>query len=271
MVFEAEAVGLLLAARLLLTRREVTFPVSILVDNQAAIRSGENPLAKPGHYLLLHFRNLMHQVLDNKDIDRNAVTIRWIAGHMEVEGNEVADREAKLAAKGEDKSSPIKKLPLLLQKPLPFSVSALKQSHNSRLKKLWRAEWEKSPRFPHLSGLNPSLPSKAFMKLTGSLRKRQAGLYIQLRTGHAPLNKHLHRFKRSDTPNCLQCGEATPETVHHYLFICPCYDRERFILERNVGRKVFCLSHLLSHESAKKHLLRYINEMKHLKATFGEV
>ena len=37
MVFKAEAMGLLLVACLLLTRREVTFPVSILVDNQVAI------------------------------------------------------------------------------------------------------------------------------------------------------------------------------------------------------------------------------------------
>ena len=58
-VFEAEAVGLLLAAQLLLTRNEASFPTSVLADNQAVIRSGENLSAKPGHYLLLHFRNLV--------------------------------------------------------------------------------------------------------------------------------------------------------------------------------------------------------------------
>ena len=40
MVFEAEAVGLILAAHLLLIRNEVTFPPTIFADNQAVIRSG---------------------------------------------------------------------------------------------------------------------------------------------------------------------------------------------------------------------------------------
>jgi len=199
------------------------------------------------------------------------VTVRWIAGHKEVEGNKVADREAKLAAKGEAKSSPKHKLPSALWKHLPRSIPTLKQSHNAKLKKIWNDEWSKSPCFPHLSTINPTLPSKAFMKLTGSLCKRQAGLYMQLRTGHTPLNKHLFCFKCSDTPNCLQCGNSTPETVHHFLFICPRYNRERFILERAISQKVYHAAYLLTHPDARVHLLCYINETTQLKMTFGEV
>ena len=103
-VFEAEAVGLLLAAHLLLKTNEVTFPASILADNQAVIRSGANPTAKPGHYLLLRFRNLIRHLQNKKDINKKDITVRWIAGHEDVEGNEVADREVKLAAKGEVES-----------------------------------------------------------------------------------------------------------------------------------------------------------------------
>jgi len=270
-VFEAEAVGLILAAHLLSTKNEATFPASILADNQAVIRSGENLTAKSGHHLLLRFRNSIRRLQDKKDLDKKDVTVRWIAGHKDVEGNEVADREAKLAAKGALYSSPKKKLPMSLRKPLPRSISALKQAHNARLKKLWKEEWTRSPRFPHMSSIDPSLPSKAFMKLIGNLQKRQAGLYTQLRTGHVPLNKHLHRFKRSDSPNCLQCGDTTPETVHHLLFTCPRYDRERFILERDVGRKAYHVAHLLSNAKAKVHLLRYVNETRRLAPTFSEV
>ena len=125
-VFKAEAVGLILAARLQITRPETSFPASILVDNQVVIRSGERPTAKPGHYLLLHFRNLMHQLHEEKDSSREDVMVRWIAGHQEVKGNKVADREAKLAVKGEAKSSPRHKLPSALQKHLPRRIPALK-------------------------------------------------------------------------------------------------------------------------------------------------
>ena len=261
-VFKAEAVGLILAAHLLSMKNEATFPASILADNQAIIRSSENPTAKPGHYLLLRFRNTIRWLQNKKDIGKEEVMVRWIAGHEDVEGNEVADREAKLVAKGEAESSPRNNLPASLRNPLPHSISALKQAHNERLKKLWRKEWTSSPHFHHMSSIDPSLPSKSFMKLIGGLQKRQAGLYTQLRTGHAPLNKHLHRFKRSDTPNCLQCGDTTPETVHHFLFTCPRYDREKFIMERDVGRKVYHTAYLLSNANAKTRLLRYINETK---------
>lgn len=213
----------------------------------------------------------MRHLHGKKDSNREDVTVRWIAGHEDVEGNEVADREAKLAAKGEARSSPRNKLPIALREQLPRSIPALKQGHNAKLKKLWKDEWSISSRFPHLSTIDPTLPSKAFMKLTGSLCKHQTSLYTQLRTGHAPLNKHLFRFKCSNTPNCLQCGDSTPETVHHFLFICPRYDRERFILERDVGRKVYHIAHLLAHPSARAHLLRYINKTTRLKMTFGEV
>jgi len=226
-VFEAKAIGLILVAHLLLTRNEVPFPASILTYNQAVIWSGKNPSAKSGHYLLLHFRNLICHLQDKRDVNKEDLMVKWIAGHMEVKGNEVADREVKLAAKGETHSSPKKKSPSSLCKPLPHSVPALKQAHNVRLKGIWKDEWSESPHFPHTLSINSSLASKVFMKLVGGLPKCQAGLYTQLRTGHAPLNKHLFCSKRSNTPNCLQCRDITPKTVHHLLFTCPRYDRER--------------------------------------------
>ena len=97
-VFEAEAVGLLLAAHLLTQRREVTFAAMIFADNQAAIQSSSHPTAKPGHYLLIHFRKLMKRLQNKKNVDHEALSLNWIAGHADILGNELADREAKLAA-----------------------------------------------------------------------------------------------------------------------------------------------------------------------------
>ncbi|KAG2127091.1 hypothetical protein DEU56DRAFT_689516, partial [Suillus clintonianus] len=55
----AELVGLTLAAQLLATERDVTYPIAIFIDNQAALRSGELFSTKPGHYLIDHFRRLI--------------------------------------------------------------------------------------------------------------------------------------------------------------------------------------------------------------------
>lgn len=269
-VFEAEAAAMLLAAQLLRTRNETTYPVTILVDNQAVIRSSERPSAKPGHHLLLHFRSSIRKTLNRQELTRKDVTIRWIAGHMEVEGNERADREAKTAATRPDSSSPLKDLPPPLRNQLPQSVSALKQLHTARLKTLWTREWKSSPRYHRITAIDPQLPSSSFTKLAALLPKKQTGTYIQLRTGHIPLNSYLHRFKRSDSPNCLQCGEDRPENVHHYIFQCPRYDRERHILRNALGRDANSMAFLLSNKVAQTHLFKYISATKRLQHTHGE-
>ncbi|MCP4489189.1 MAG: hypothetical protein GY820_18035 [Gammaproteobacteria bacterium] len=45
---------------------------------------------------------------------------------------------------------------------------------------------------------------------------------IQLITGHAGLNKHLHTITKSDTNICPGC-EYEEETVGHFLGCCPAY------------------------------------------------
>ena len=270
-VFEAEAVGLILAAQLLVRFRGAKYPASIYVDNQAAVRSCVRPAARPGHYLLTRFRKLMKHLLRKIDIEPNMVTIKWIAGHTGNWGNELADREAKLAANSADNTSPRRQLPAVLKQPLPSSISALKQHHNSGLRSLWANLWKQSPRHQHIASIDPSLPSNAFTKLTNSIGKKHAAIYTQLRLGHLPLNKHLHRIKKSDTPLCLQCEDNKPENVHHYLFECRKYDRERHTLRLKLGRRALSVRCLLAEKRSQKPLFKYINETKRLSATFGDV
>lgn len=226
MVFKEEAVSLILATRLLSSRNEATFPATIFADNQVVIRSGANPSVKPGHYLLLHFRKLVCHLQDKKDLDDKAISLNWIARHSDIEGNELADREAKLAALRKDKASHHRGLPKTLHKSLPQSTSATKQTHRSELQEKWCEDWQKSPQHPHIKALDPSHTPKSFTRLAGQLKKKHTALDVQLHTGHIPLNKHLHRIKRSATPMCLQCGDAQIESIHHFLFDCPRYNRE---------------------------------------------
>jgi hypothetical protein len=55
-VHESEVVGLLLAAHLLSKEADIVKPISIFVDNQATIKSGDLFQTKPSHYLI----NLFH-------------------------------------------------------------------------------------------------------------------------------------------------------------------------------------------------------------------
>ena len=244
-MFEAEAVGLLLAAQLLTQRREASFPATIFADNQAVIRSSTHPTAKPGHYLLTHFRKLMKRLQNKKKVNSEALSLNWIAGHADILGNELADREARLAAISQTSATPRHLLPKILCKPLPLSISAAKQDHNARIQNEWQRLWKRSLRYDHMATIDSSLPSRAFTKLMKHLGKKQSSLYVQLRTGHTPLNKHLYRFKCSDTPLCLQCNDEHPESVHHFLFECQRYDRERHILCTRLGQKALSTRCLL--------------------------
>lgn len=120
-VFEAEEVGLTLAAKLIATEHHLTFPISISVDNQASIQSGESFQSHPGSYLADRFRRIMQKTArQHNNFD---VTVRWVPGHSNVHGNEEADKHAKLAAENKDNNSPPARLPHYLRHgTLPLSI-----------------------------------------------------------------------------------------------------------------------------------------------------
>ncbi|KIK33806.1 hypothetical protein CY34DRAFT_98974, partial [Suillus luteus UH-Slu-Lm8-n1] len=61
-VYEVEVVGLLLAAKLIATKRNMVYPASIFIDNQAAIQSGKSQYMYLGRYLVEHFHSLTVQL-----------------------------------------------------------------------------------------------------------------------------------------------------------------------------------------------------------------
>lgn len=105
MVYEAELVALTLAVYLLYTERDINFPVHIFVDNQAAIKSSDNPTSKPGHYLITKLHRLLRAVHRKYCCSKEEVIIQWVAGHQDVQDNTLADEEAKRATLHPDSTS----------------------------------------------------------------------------------------------------------------------------------------------------------------------
>ena len=300
-VYEAEAVAVTLGLHLLMGMKKVIEKATIGMDNQAVLMGMANQKSKASHHLM----DKIHDMLE----DLQAVQARrrgeriegyrrgrgrtrledgsvgwiewrlkrwcktrfvWTPGHEGIDGNERADEEAKRAAQGE--SSPAKDLPpFLRRKPLPLSVSATRQLLKKKMKQRWQGEWSSSPRFARTKQIDNSLPSDDYLHIIDQLRRNQASILTQLRTGHIPLNAILHRIRRLDTPDCPHCQHGTRETLFHYFLECPHYAGARRQLHARTGRRSSSIPFLLGSRKGIPHLLRYVDNTNRLKATFGEV
>ncbi len=127
-----------------------------------------------------------------------------------------------------------------------------------RVLERWRKEWEKSPRYRKMTRVDASLPSDRYFKIVKSLPKAVTALMTQLRTGHAPLNKHLHAISAAESLHCQHC-EGVPENVQHFLLTCLHYRSQRHQLRRGLGHRANDLSYLLTSAKAIPHVVDFVN------------
>ena len=118
--------------------------------------------------------------------------------------------------------------------------------------------------------VDPALPSSRFPKLVAPLARRNASLLIQLRTGHVPLNHHLHTIGRADTQRCPGCG-AAKETVLHFVLQCPKYALQRRVYFGPLGCNGQRRDYLLSMKEGIERLFKFVNATRRLHQTFGDL
>ena len=269
-VYNGEQVGMLLGLTLLLGESNVP-SVFMGVDNQAAIQATLATYSHSGHMLTDLFISLLDRTLEKHDLP--FLDIWWVPGHANIPGNEAVDEEAKKAARGD--SSPPNQLPPALKRKgrpvtLPLNKSALLQSSNKNLKLSITADFSSTARGMRLLTIDPSMPSGKFAALINSLPRRHASVLCQLRTGHVPLNHHLARIGKVDSPACPNCG-ANAETARHLILVCPAFLQARRVLERKVGRRRMKMEHLLTSAKSLPHLFHFLNSTERLRQTFGSL
>ncbi|KIJ61050.1 hypothetical protein HYDPIDRAFT_60899, partial [Hydnomerulius pinastri MD-312] len=81
---------------------------------------------------------------------------------------------------------------------------------------------------------------------------------LWLHTGHVVLNKHLHCVKKAESPDCPYCNN-NPETVEHFLLVCPQYVQECHILRNALRRNANSTLFLLTQPMAVGPLIGYVN------------
>lgn len=228
-VYEAELTGLLLGAHVVRCERRPVASVTFAADNQAAPQAPHRSRARSGYAIVDGFVGTLHRVEDRQGPLPIAST--WTPGHEGIAGNELADGKAKSAATGNSSSNNL--LPRILRRPLPSNAAALRRHHKAQIQHDSLRIWRASKRYAHACYIDEKMkdPQRHFLKRIRPLSRAQASLLFQLRTGHVPLNKHLHRIKRSDSPTCPLCHEED-ETGLHFLLECPSLGKHRYHLSR---------------------------------------
>jgi hypothetical protein len=91
-------------------------------------------------------------------------------------------------------------------------------------------------------------------------------ILLQLRTGHAPLCKHLHKLERHVSPMCPYCKQEE-ETVQHFLVKCPAlvvtHNRFFFVFLCDFRKVSFLLTNL----KAMKQVVKFALASKCFKPT----
>ena len=183
-------------------------------------------------------------------------------------GNEAADELAKYAAI--HGSSGKNRLPACLRRGLPISLSAIKQRISETTKSKTKTWWKCSKHYKRIKSIDPSLPSGKYIKATAGLNCKQTSILTQLCTEHIPLNEHLFRIKKAESPFCPHCPNTT-ETANHFLFFCHKFAWQRQKLVNTVKRKAFSKNCILTDKSAIRHTINYINDTGRFKHILGDI
>lgn len=203
---------------------------SASLDGKSVIEATQKLRVGTGQHIIEQIHSAAKAMAVRAEMEK-AFTLAWVPGHCGLEGNELADIEAKEATK--NGSSGELSLPIFLRKPLPASVAAVKQDFHKSISAQWAQRFESSPRYQRTIQIDGAGTKSKFLKETAEMGRRQTSILVQIRLGHIPLNQHLHRIWKADTPFCPNCsknGKQTIESVKHFILECPTYAKERFWL-----------------------------------------
>lgn len=117
---------------------------------------------------------------------------------------------------------------------------------------------------------DPKSPSTKYIDLVTPLPRKLASVLSQLRTGHAPLAKHLHRIGKADSPTCPAC-QQDDETVQHLMLHCQAHRAARQKLRDNMGGRDINLTKLFTTAKTLRALFAYIAETGRWHGTFREL
>jgi ribonuclease HI len=227
-VFQGEIVAIAMAAEHLLEREIHGQRVVFLIDSQAAIKALGG--IRTGSCTTRNCTRVLNLLGEG-----NEVLLQWVPGHMDVQGNEEADKEAKEGAL----RHPLGPKPFL---PIPeAAVSvAIKMFFEEEHKSAWWADDRYRQTKELVGWAEPWLVKKLMQK-----DRRTTRLITQVLTGHCSLQRHRFVSKQVGDETCPKCY-LEEETPDHHVGVCPYYERERV---QTLGGRVTSIRDVLSRKN----------------------
>lgn len=168
----------------------------ICLDNLEVARNAGGIPRTSSQEASIQFRDLAKSWLQSG----KELIVQWISGHAGIEGNELADQEAKKYAK----------MPPMAELNLQQSVSSAKRKIRKMKDVKWQLERENSAfsgaakTYVEL-GLEPTTRAKSLPGL--KLKREVQGWLIAARSGYGHFSAYHERFEHEGTDsNCL-CGQ----------------------------------------------------------------
>ncbi|XP_067118885.1 uncharacterized protein [Centruroides vittatus] len=181
--------------------------IKILTDSKKILHlmNNQKKLTCLGHHMITTAGNLGN---------KRKLFIGWLPSHTGIEGNEVADKLAKLNTRKSNYYS-FSNIPL----------SIVKNQLTSFANNIWQEEWQSSNTGRSCYIIIPSIKDRQKTKHFTPDKNS-----TQILTGHRNFPAYLHRIgkRSSDKCNCGEVGDA-----NHYLFHCIIYDQLRLKVIKN--------------------------------------
>jgi len=198
-VFQAELLAIKRCAELCLEEALSQKEIFIASDSQAALRSLE--ASKIRSKTTLECIQILNQLTST-----NKVKLVWVPGHSGIDGNELADQLAKLAA-----------------------VSSEQLQEASFVDRLWKQDIKRWLLLKHKRNFiakEGMRTSKAFLSVDVrrsmellNLPRNDLRIVLGTLTGHCRLNKYLYDIGASKDATCRLCKDKTETSIH---ILCEC-------------------------------------------------
>lgn len=185
--------------------------VVVLTSNRAAALAIHQPRQQSGQVLI-------RSIYDSADTLRargNILLLRWTP----------ASEENELLQKAKQQAKAMTQEGAIAEKPFPAMRSTTLNIARTKLP-IVDSLPENVGRFS--KRIDQALPGKHTKKMYDQLTRKEAGVFVQLRTGIARLKGYLHLINAAPSALC-SCGQAR-ETVEHFLFRCVKWMEQRKVM-----------------------------------------